>query len=148
MKKILVLVVIALLSISVANADKATTLPMVPSDYDKPVKTLDEANFEAQLGLTKKQKAKSQKIKMNCDKKLKPILKKIEAKKQEAEMVKRSKIAIRDQEVRLAVLNKEIENLEQQANKIKELNKKKFELTLTRKQKKILKQMENLKPVN
>lgn len=143
MKKILVLAISAFLFVAIANAKEVVNLPMTPQDYTQPVKTLDESTFEQQLGLSKKQKNKAHKIQIKEQRKIKPIMKKIKAKKQEAEMVKMSKIIGRDQEARLAAIDKQIEDLEQQISDIKAQNKKKFESLLTRKQKKILKKIEN-----
>ncbi len=143
MKKILILMAIVILSVSVANADRAVTLPMGPNEYNQPVKTLEENLLEQKLDLTKKQKAKARKINLATYKKTKPIMKKIEEKKQEAKMVKMSKIAIRDQKARLAVIDKEIENLEKQIKEIKAQNNKKFQSILTKKQKEILKETQN-----
>ena len=100
-----------------------------------------EEAFEQKLGLTDEQKAKAKEIRLNGHKQIKPVMEQIFAKKKEAEMVKMSRIATWAQEEKLAVIDKEIQELEKQANSIRKQNMKDFESILTRDQKKILKQM-------
>ena len=100
-----------------------------------------EAAFEQKLGLTEAQKEKAHKLRVKGHKEMRPVMEKLKAKQQEAEAVKRSRIAIRDQEARLAVLDAEIQKLQKQANAIRKKNMKEFESILTADQKKILKQM-------
>lgn len=100
-----------------------------------------EAAFEQKLGLTDEQKAKAREIRLNGHKQMKPVIEQIMSKKKEAEMVKRSRMATWAQEEKLAVIDKEIQELEKQANSIRKQNMKDFESILTRDQKKILKQM-------
>ena len=63
------------------------------------------------------------------------------AKKQEAKMVKMSRIAVLEQEKKLNAIDKEIKALEKQAHNIRKANMKEFEAILTKEQKNILKQM-------
>ena len=65
----------------------------------------------------------------------------IKAKKQEAKMVKMSRIAVQVQEERLAAIDADLKKLEKKAHDIRKSNMKEFESILTREQKKILKQM-------
>lgn len=72
---------------------------------------------------------------------MKPVLEEIKAKKQEARMVKMSRIAVQMQEEKLAQIDKELAVLEKKANEIRKQNMKDFEAILTKDQKKILKNM-------
>ncbi len=100
-----------------------------------------EAAFEQKLGLTEAQKTEARELRLKAHQQMKPIMEQLMAKKQEAEMVKRSRLATWAQEEKLAVLDKEIQDLEKQAGVIRKKNMKEFESILTRDQKKILKQM-------
>ncbi len=100
-----------------------------------------EAAFEQKLGLTDEQKAKAKELRIKGHEQMKPIMEQIFAKKKEAEMVKRSRIATWAQEEKLAAIDKELQELENQAKSIRKQNMKDFESILTRDQKKILKQM-------
>ena len=70
-----------------------------------------------------------------------PSKEEIKAKKQEARMVKMSRIAVQMQEEKLAQIDKELAVLEKKANEIRKQNMKDFEAILTKDQKKILKNM-------
>ena len=100
-----------------------------------------EAAFEQKLGLTDEQKAKAKELRIKGHEKMKPVMEQLISKKKEAEMVRRSRIASWAQEEKLAVIDKEIQDLEKQAKSIRKQNMKEFESILTRDQKKILKQM-------
>lgn len=100
-----------------------------------------EAAFEQKLGLTDTQKTKAKELRKKAHEQMKPIIDEIISKKQEAKMVKLSRISVQAQEEKLAVLNKEIQELEKKANEIRKQNMKEFESILTRDQRKILKQM-------
>ena len=65
----------------------------------------------------------------------------IKSKKQEAEMVRRSRMAVQMQEEKLAVIDAELKILERKANSIRKSNMKEFESILTRQQKRTLKEM-------
>ena len=73
--------------------------------------------------------------------KLKPIMEEIKSKKQEAKMIKMSRVAVQMQEEKLAVIDDELKVLEKKAHDIRKANMKEFESILTRKQRKILKDM-------
>ena len=69
------------------------------------------------------------------------VMDEIISKKQEAKMIKMSRIAVQVQEERLDKIDKELKVLEKKAHDIRKANMKEFESILTRQQKKILKQM-------
>lgn len=100
-----------------------------------------EAAFEQKLGLTEAQKAKAKEIRQKGHKEMKPIMGKLREKRQEADMVKMSRIVGQDQEARLSAIDKDIKNLEKKANVIRKKNMKEFESILTKDQKKILEEM-------
>ncbi len=100
-----------------------------------------EAAFEQKLGLTEAQKAKVKELRIEGRKKMKPVMEQIKLKKQEAKVVKLSRISTQMQEEKLAVIDKELAALEKQAREIRKQNMKDFESILTKDQKKILKQM-------
>ena len=100
-----------------------------------------EAAFEQKLGLTEAQKAKVKELRIEGRKKMKPVMEQIKLKKQEAKVVKLSRISTQMQEEKLAVIEKELAALEKQAREIRKQNMKDFESILTKDQRKILKQM-------
>lgn len=100
-----------------------------------------EAVFEQKLGLTEVQKLKVREQRKQGFEKIKPVMEQLKSKKQEAEMVRRSKISVEEQEAKLTVLDKDIQELQKQANIIRKQNMKDFESILTSRQKKTLKQM-------
>ena len=100
-----------------------------------------EAAFEQKLGLTEAQKAKAKELRIKGHKKMRPVMEEIKSKKQEAEAIKRSKMAIRMQEEELAKIDTDLKVLEKKAHKIRQQNMKDFESILTKDQKKILNQM-------
>ena len=123
----------------IKNPDNVKTRPS--KEEMMKIRKAREAAFEKKLGLTDEQKAKAKEIRLNGHKQMKPVIEQIIAKKKEAEMVKMSRIATWAQEEKLALIDKEIQELEKQANSIRKQNMKDFESILTRDQKKILKQM-------
>ena len=102
-----------------------------------------EKAFESRLKLTEEQKIKAKEIRISGHEKIKPVIEQIISKKQEAKMVKMSRIAVEVQEERLKVIDAELKVLEKKAHNIRKANMKEFESILTREQKKILKQMKN-----
>lgn len=146
MKKILVLM-LAIFSVQVYSA--AFAVPCGNNDANCPPSKEEmiqrrkarEAEFEQKLGLTEAQKVKAKELRIKGREKMKPVIEEIKAKKQEAKMVKMSRIAVEFQEEKLAVIDAEIKVLEKKANEIRKQNMKDFESILTREQKKILKQM-------
>jgi hypothetical protein len=99
--------------------------------------------FERRLGLTEVQKLKARQIRVSGHEELKPVLEEIKAKKQEAEMIRRSRMAVQMQEEKLTVIDQELKVLEKKAQSIRKANMKEFESILTREQKRTLKQMKN-----
>ena len=97
--------------------------------------------FEQRLGLTELQKLKAREIRRNGHEKLIPVLEEIKSKKQEAEMVRRSRMAVQMQEEKLIAIDKELRILEKKAQDIRRANMKEFESILTREQKRTLKNM-------
>ena len=142
MKKLLVLI---FAFGTIINSALATEQPIKNPDTKivptQEVRKAREAAFEKRLGLTEEQKIKARAIRTEGHKRMKPILDQIKAKKQEAEMVKLSRISVQLQEEKLAIIEAEIRKLEKQAMEIRKTNFKKFESILTREQKKTLKQM-------
>ena len=107
----------------------------------KQMKKAHEAAFEQKLGLTEVQKLKARELRKSGHAKIEPVMKDIKSKKQEAEMVRNSKLTVQDQEVKLTQIDKELEVLKKQAQEIRKQNMKDFESILTREQKKTLKNM-------
>ena len=163
MKKLAILMCAMCVAVSAANAAETSQTTTAVTTETKPavetpktnegiqqptvreelikMKKAREAAFEQKLGLTDEQKIKAKEIRLEGHKKMKPIVEQIFAKKQEAKMVKMSRMAVQMQEEKLAVIDKEIADLEKQANEIRKQNMKQFESILTRDQRKILKQM-------
>ena len=140
MKKILVLFTVMIFSLTTANATDA----VIKSDnaqLQQNIKVQRENRFEKRLGLSEEQKIKAREIRIKGHQKIRPVMDEIMVKKQEAMMVKMSRIAVVEQEKRLAIIDKELKVLEKKAHDIKRENFKDFESILTRKQKKILKEM-------
>ena len=100
-----------------------------------------ENAFERRLGLTEVQKLKAGEIRRKGHEKIKPVMEEIIAKKQEAEMVRRSRMAVQMQEEKLTAIDAELRVLEKKAQEIRKENMKEFESILTRQQKRTLKQM-------
>lgn len=107
----------------------------------KKMKRNHEAAFEQKLGLTEVQKLKARELRKSGHEKIEPVMKDIRAKKQEAEMIRRSKLTVEAQEEKLTVIDKDLATLEKQAQQIRKQNMKDFEAILTKDQKKTLKNM-------
>ena len=140
MKKILVLFAIFFISASFISAAEQPKQPNErPSVVD--VKAQRERAFEKRLGLTEEQKIKAREIRIKGHESIRPIFEQIIAKKQEAKVVKMSRIAVQVQEERLKAIDAELKDLEKKAHDIRKANMKEFESILTKEQKRILKQM-------
>lgn len=146
MKKLLVLMsIMCFAAAGVSAAENAK--PQAPATAQEIQKSKDiiraqrEAAFERRLNLTEVQKLKAKQLRQKGHEKLKPIMEEIKAKKQEAEMVRRSRMAVRMQEERLAEIDAELAVLEKKAKEIRKANMKEFESILTRQQRKTLKEM-------
>lgn len=141
MKKILVLSMVIILSMSMTNAaDETKKINQNKQAYIN-MRIEREKAFEKRLGLTEEQKAKAKEIRIKGHEKIKPVIEEIKSKKQEAKMIKMSRMAVQMQEEKLAILDKEIKTLEKKAHDIRKANMKEFESMLTLKQRRILKQM-------
>lgn len=97
--------------------------------------------FEKRLNLTEKQKEQAKAIHEKGKEQIKPIIQEIQLKKQEIEAVKRSRIAPKMQEERIAKLENDIMELRKQAREIRKQNTKEFEKILNKKQKAELEKM-------
>ena len=97
--------------------------------------------FEKRLGLTEEQKIKAREIRIKGHENLEPVIDQIVAKKQEARMIKMSRMAVQMQEEKLAIIDDELKILEKKANEIRRANMREFESILTKQQKRILKDM-------
>lgn len=107
----------------------------------KQMRKAHEAAFEQKLGLTEVQKLKARELRKTGHSKMEPVMKDIRAKKQEAEMIRNSKLTVEAQEEKLTQIDKELAELKKQARTIKKQNMKDFESILTKDQKKTLKNM-------
>ena len=114
---------------------------MPPPEQMKQIRKAHENAFEQKLGLTELQKLKVRELRKNGHANMEPIIKDIRAKKQEAEMVRNSKLTLEAQEEKLIEIDKELKVLEKQAQTMRKQNMKDFEAILTKEQKKILKNM-------
>ena len=140
MKKILVLLAIFFMSATFISAAEQAKQPNErPSVND--IKVQREKAFEKRLELTDEQKIKAREIRIKGHEAIKPIVEQIIAKKQEAKMVKMSRIAVQVQEERLNAIDAELKVLEKKAHDIRKANMKEFESILTKEQKRTLKQM-------
>ena len=113
MKKLFSLLLFAALIIGY-NAALAETTPPVQSI---PTKEQMKQKFEQRLNLTDKQKEKAKAIHQKGREQMKPIITQIEEKRNEIEAVKRSRMADRMQQERIAELLQEIKDLEKKPEK-------------------------------
>ena len=103
--------------------------------HKQPPKAQIRKEFEQRLNLTDKQKEKAKQIHKQGKEQIKPVIMQIEAKRQEIETVKLSRISVKMQEEKIAQLNAEIKELEKQAQEIRKKNSQEFEKLLNKKQK-------------
>lgn len=144
MKKFLLMMfVIAMTSVAVNAAEGVKSVSKNAFVQQKVVdrKMMRDNAFERRLELTEVQKLKARQIRQSGHEKLLPVLEQIKSKKQEAEMIRRSRMAVQMQEEKLTVIDKELKVLEKQANDIRKSNMREFESILTRQQKRTLKEM-------
>lgn len=127
--------------ISETNKKPAIEKPQFPKEHKQKFKKNREEAFEQKLGLTEVQKLKARQLREQSHANLAPVMQQIKDKKQEAEMIRRSRMAVQMQEEKLAVIDKELATLEKQAKEIRKKNMKDFESILTREQRKTLKNM-------
>ena len=117
-------------------------LPKRPNpEQMKQMRKAHDAAFEQKLGLTEVQKLKARELRKAGHEKIKPVKDEIRAKRQEAEMIRNSKLSVAEQEEKLTAIDKDLEVLKKQARDIKKQNMKEFEAILTKDQKKTLKNM-------
>lgn len=107
----------------------------------KEMRKAHEQAFEQKLGLTEVQKLKARELRKNGHEKMKPVMEQIKVKKQEAEMVRNSKLSVQAQEEKLTAIDNDLAVLKKQARDIRKQNMKDFEAILTKEQKKTLKNM-------
>lgn len=98
-------------------------------------------DFNQRLNLTEAQKIKAKKIRENGHKQMKPIMDAIQAKKQEKETVKLSRIAVQAQNEKIEAIDKDIIALRKKAHEVRMQNMKEFEAILTPEQKTELQKM-------
>jgi Spy/CpxP family protein refolding chaperone len=103
--------------------------------YKQQSKEARRKEFEQRLNLTDKQKEKAKVIHQQGREQMKPIMMKIEVKRQEIETVKLTKISEKAQKEKIDTLNSEIAELEKQAQEIRKKNTQEFEKILNKKQK-------------
>ena len=145
MKNLIIICALSILVTMGVYAEEAKIDNKLKQQYTKEeiakYRKAKEAEFEKKLGLTEDQKIKAYELRIQAHKEMRPIINELMSKKQEAKMVKMSRIAIQEQEVRLIVLDKEMQALEKKANALRKKNMKDFEAILTKDQRKILKNM-------
>ena len=145
MKKLLLLAGIMALTLSTQAyaADTNTTATTTKAQEcskpcnikDKPPICPNKTDFEKRLKLTDEQKAKVKEIHQNGFKEIKPIMDKIELKREELKAIKRSQLAPEEQASKIVQLRKELRTLRHQAREVQMNNMKEFESILTDKQK-------------
>lgn len=141
MKRKIIIALAILLNLSVVYANEGVeNSPNLQPDFVT-VRKQKEIAFEKKLGLTEEQKIQAKEIRMRGHVKMRPVMEQIFLKKQEAKMVKMSRMAVQMQEERLSAIDAELRVLEKKARSLRLENLKEFESILTKEQKKILKQM-------
>ncbi len=109
--------------------------------YKHPSKEQMRKQFEERLNLTEKQKEKAKAIHKQGRDEIRPVIMQIEAKRQEIQTVKLTRISERAQKERIDQLNSEIKELEKQAQEIRKKNSQEFENILNKKQRAELEKM-------
>ena len=157
MKKSLILALMVTLTTGCAFATTeplatpAKQAPAITTDMPKQLENKKEefaqhhkkhkAEFEKRLNLTDEQKAKAKELREKSHEEMKPIMEQIKDLKQKKEAVKLSRIAVQEQEKRIAEIDIQLSALKKQAHELRTKNFKEFETILTDKQKKELKKM-------
>ncbi len=124
----------------VAQTEVQPAKPVLTQEQIKK-REMKREQFEKRLKLTEEQKVKIKELQQNGREQMKPIIEQIQAKRQEAEAVRRSRIAVEMQQEKLAEIQKDIQALKKQAHELRMQNMKDFEAILTKKQQKELKKM-------
>ena len=118
MKKLAILA--SALCIFATSGMAVNAAPVAPNNHQPPQMSREEmmkqrkaheAAFEQKLGLTEAQKAKAKELRIKGHKKMRPVMEEIKSKKQEAEAIKRSRMAIRMQEEKLANIDADLKVL-------------------------------------
>ena len=109
-------------------------------DYQKakPKSDFKRAKFEDRLNLTEEQKIKINELRVKGHEQMKPIMEQVKAKKQEAEAIKRSRMAAEMQEEKLNEIRADLKELQKQAHELRMQDMKDFGSILTKKQRKEL----------
>ena len=117
-----------------------TDIQKVKPDFKRPgsKNNFKKPPFEERLKLTDKQKEQINELRIKGNEQMKPIMEQVKAKKQEAEAIKRSKMAVEMQEEKLNEIRADLKELQKQAHELRMQNMKDFESILTKKQKKEL----------
>ena len=100
-----------------------------------------QTDFENRLKLTDEQKAQAKEIRVKGHQQMEPVMQKMKETRAQMDAVRKSKIAVQEQEEQLAKLRNEMRDLRKQANEIRMQNMKEFESILTKKQLKELNKM-------
>ena len=146
MKKVIPLLVCATVLIMSGNTTSFAAPDTTPPNsmmVQHPSKEQMRKQFEQRLNLTDKQKAKAKAIHQKGREEMRPIMMKIEVKRQEIETVKLTKMTERAQKERIEQINSEIKELEKQAQEIRKKNSQEFESILNKKQKAELEKMKS-----
>lgn len=146
MKKVIPLLICATVLIMSGNTTSFAAPDTTPPNsmmVQHPSKEQMRKQFEQRLNLTDKQKAKAKAIHQKGREEMRPIMMKIEVKRQEIETVKLTKMTERAQKERIDQINSEIKELEKQAQEIRKKNSQEFESILNKKQKAELEKMKS-----
>lgn len=109
--------------------------------YKKPSHDQMRKQFEQRLNLTDKQKEKARQIHKQGHAEMRPVMMKIQMKRQEIETIRLTKLSEREMTERIDKLNNEISNLEKQARDIRKKNTQDFEKILNKSQRAELEKM-------
>lgn len=154
MKKILLIASIFALTLSTAQCfaaeNTSADLPTKPAEkqcqkpcnkFQKPQVKQNKVDFDKRLKLTDEQKAKAKEIHRKGFEEIKPIMDKLDLKREEIDAVKRSNLSPEAQAEKIVKLRKESRELRRQTREIQMKNMKEFEAILTDKQKDELKKI-------
>lgn len=109
--------------------------------YKRPSQEQMRRQFEQRLNLTDKQKEKARQIHKQGHDEMRPVMMKIQMKRQEIETIRLTKLPERELSERIDKLNNEISNLEKQARDIRKKNTQEFEKILNKTQRAELEKM-------
>ncbi|MDD3238117.1 MAG: Spy/CpxP family protein refolding chaperone [Candidatus Gastranaerophilales bacterium] len=100
-----------------------------------------KAKFDSRLNLTAEQKAKIEQNRIESQKKIKPLIDQMKAKREAIHKIQESNMSLAEKDKKIAPLKEDIKNLRKEAHQYREENRKAFESVLTDKQKKELAKM-------